>query len=44
MCLVRLGEPYNTDLLMTMNVPDKHSSEEKPEEIGKSDSYKEFVE
>lgn len=44
MHLVRLGEPYNTDILMTLNVPDKHTGEEKPEELGQSESYKQFLE
>ena len=28
MCLIRIGEPFNTDLLITFNVPDKHTDEE----------------
>tara|TARA_B110000285_G_C14860275_1_gene484223 strand:+ start:524 stop:685 length:162 start_codon:yes stop_codon:yes gene_type:complete len=27
MCLVRLNEPYNTDLLITFNIPDKHTED-----------------
>ena len=34
MQLVRLGEPYNTDILITLNVPDKHTGDEKQEELG----------
>ena len=45
MCLIRLGAPYNTDLLLTLNVPDKHTDDENDEQnVGESDVYKEFLE
>ena len=28
MCLLRLNEPYDTDLLFTFNIPDKHTDED----------------
>ena len=44
MCLIRLDAPYNTDLLLTLNVPDKHTDDENDEQnVGESDVYKEFV-
>jgi len=44
MCLVRLDSPYDTDLLFTFNVPDKHTDEEEDKcELGQSDAYREFL-
>ena len=47
MCLLRFKEPYNTDILFTLNVPDKFSDkdEEGPTlgEPGQSEKYKEFL-
>ena len=34
MCLIRLGEPFNTDILINLNVPDKHTDDEKQEQVG----------
>ena len=44
MCLVRLDSPYDTDLLFTFNVPDKHTDEEEDKcETGESAAYREFL-
>ena len=39
MFLLRVESPYDTDLLMTLNVPDKHS----PNKDGQSVEYAEHV-
>ena len=49
MALIRLNEPYDTDLLITYNVPDKHTSNQAEEyesgsqEVGQSQAYKQFL-
>ena len=47
MCLLRFKAPYNTDLLFTLNVPDKHSDAdeegERSGEPGQSEKYHAFV-
>ena len=52
MCLIRLNEPYDTDLTITLNVPDKITDEEQivagdggPQaKVGESEAYKKFLE
>ena len=46
MCLVRLNEPYDTDLLITFNIPDKHTEEQEnsqKSDMGKSQAYQDFL-
>ena len=44
MCLLRLNEPYDTDLLFTFNIPDKHTDEEEDKcQLGQSAAYQEFL-
>ena len=47
MCLLRFKAPYNTDLLFTLNIPDKHSDTDEDSELngepGQSPKYQEFV-
>ena len=42
MCMIRFDTPYNTELLFTLNVPDKHTEDE--DQLGQSEEYLEFVE
>jgi hypothetical protein len=45
MCLIRFDEPYKTDLLFTLNVPDKHTDDEHDEaKVGEGEAYKAFLE
>ena len=46
MCLVRLGEPYDTDLVLTLHVPDKLTEEEDGAggKVGESETYVKFLE
>ena len=46
LCLIRFNEPYNTDLLMTLNIPDEHTESgeaSQAEEPGHSDQYLDYV-
>ena len=47
LCLIRLKEPYDTDLLITLNVPDKFSDPDEEGDLqgepGSSKKYLEFV-
>lgn len=44
MCLLRLKAPYDTDLLFTYNVPDKHTDEDESQsDVGQSTKYVEFL-
>ena len=46
MCLIRLESPYNTDILITFNIPDKITDEDENSqktEIGQSQQYIEFL-
>ena len=48
MCLIRLGEPYDTDLVITMNIPDKITDEDvvvngQNQKPGQSYAYTKFV-
>ena len=51
MCLIRLGAPYDTDLVITLYVPDKVTDEDQIGEdgaasvkVGESEAYKKFLE
>uniref|UniRef100_A0A7S3ICF9 Ran guanine nucleotide release factor n=1 Tax=Strombidium inclinatum TaxID=197538 RepID=A0A7S3ICF9_9SPIT len=45
MCLFRFEEPYTTDLLVSLHIPDKHTMEEDDKaESGQSAAYKQYVE
>ena len=41
MCLFRFDEPYDTDLLMSLHIPDKYTEEEGVS--GESQVYKTYV-
>ena len=46
MCLIRLEQPYTTDILITFNIPDKISDEDENSqktETGQSQAYIEFL-
>ena len=44
MCLVRFKEPYDTDILFTYNVPDKHSADDESNcDPGSSQKFTEFL-
>ena len=45
MALIRFNDPYDTDILITYNVPDKHSddAEEGSQEAGQTQAYHIFL-
>ena len=45
MALIRLGDPYNTDIVITLNVPDKITDEDmgSGQQLGETEAFKKYL-
>ena len=45
MAMIRLGDPYDSDIVITLNVPDKITDEEMAgQQLGETEAYKKYLE